>query len=85
MQGVRQKIIVTRVPPALADEIERRAKSELMPVAAYVRRLLLLVTTADGVRLNDYSPPGRDLNFIRQAAEEFEDWKTSNFVEKGKR
>jgi hypothetical protein len=56
MQEARQKIIVTRVPPALADEIERRAKSELMPVAAYVRRLLLLVTTADGVRLNDYSP-----------------------------
>ena len=56
MQETRQRTIITRVPPALADEIERRAKSELMPVAAYVRRLLLLVTTADGVRVNDYQP-----------------------------
>ena len=45
MKEPRHKTIITGVPPALADEIERRAKSELMPVAAYVRRLLLLVTT----------------------------------------
>ena len=44
----QQKTIVTRVPPALADEIEKRAQKELMPVAAYVRRLLLLATTNDG-------------------------------------
>ena len=47
MQDKRHKTIITRVPPSLAEEIEKRAQRELMPVAAYVRRLLLLATTND--------------------------------------
>jgi hypothetical protein len=41
----RQKTLITRVPPSLAEEIEKRAQRELMPVAAYVRRLLLKATS----------------------------------------
>ena len=38
---------MTRVPPPLADLIERRAGQELMPVATYVRRLLLNAVTTE--------------------------------------
>ena len=46
-----QKLIVTRVPESLAILIERQAREELMPTAAYVRRLLLHAASDGGPAL----------------------------------
>ena len=40
-----QKIIVTRVPATLADEVARAEQSELLSVSSYVRRVLLACIT----------------------------------------
>lgn len=41
----KHRIITSRVPPALADEVERAAKKELLTVSSYVRRRLLNAVT----------------------------------------
>ena len=41
------KIIATRVPPALAQDIEKAAERELLSVAAFVRRLLFVATRSE--------------------------------------
>ena len=58
-----QKLIVTRVPPALADLIERRAGQELMPVATYVRRLLLNAVTTESQHLKSAWTSQRQLHW----------------------
>ena len=42
MKNAVQKTLALRVPQNLADEIERAADRELLPVSAFVRRLLLV-------------------------------------------
>jgi hypothetical protein len=41
------RIIATRVPPALALELEKAAERELLSVFSYVRRLILLAVNGD--------------------------------------
>ena len=35
------KVVVTRVPPSLAIQLEKVAQQEMLPVSAFVRRLIL--------------------------------------------
>lgn len=47
-QARQRKIITTSVPPALASDVERAAREELLSVSSYVRRLLLTATRGNG-------------------------------------
>jgi hypothetical protein len=44
----QRKVIITRVPGPLAAMIERQAREQLLPTAAYVRQLLLYAASDGG-------------------------------------